>query len=572
MYLDFYNLHLKPFQISTDPKFLWLGEKHKEALAVLKYGILDNKGFLLLTGDVGTGKTTLLNALIDSLGDDVLVALVTDPGLAKMDFFNFVADSFEMNKNFKSKGEFLIYLKNFLLDVHRQNKQTLLIIDECQHLNQKLLEEVRLLSNIEKYNTKLINIFFVGQSEFNNIILRPRNRAIRQRITINYNISALSEAETEKYIRFRLNVAGSKEAIFTSRAIKAVFKFSNGYPRLINIICDQALLTGYVKEKRKIDEKIVTECATELKIPYGVSIKKSMATPEAADEKPAEAPSVPVASGLDVGRPKRQFSKPLVIVFVIVLMVWVGLIAMFVINQQRTVSVRGARSSSVGPGTTITETSKAISLDPADTSAVNHLDAGDMKNDDDLAVRTPMANPEAASTENQAPLKTSAAPAPAIVVASPPLQNRTDSAAILTTGQPSIAGSADTENAARISLDEIKEKFGAYPEVRFGFNSNKLDRESYDILGLIANYCIQNPGATIVLRGYTDRSGVRAYNLKLSEFRADMVKTYLIGRGIREARIDSIAMGPGAAGPAGEDPAVGGSQRKVVIEIIPPPE
>ena len=108
--------------------------------------------------------------------------------------------------------------------------------------------------------------------------------------------------------------------------------------------------------------------------------------------------------------------------------------------------------------------------------------------------------------------------------------------------------------------------------MRFGFNSNKLDRESYDILGLIANYCIQNPGATIVLRGYTDRSGVRAYNLKLSEFRADMVKTYLIGRGIREARIDSIAMGPGAAGPAGEDPAVGGSQRKVVIEIIPPPE
>ena len=152
---------------------LELGEKHKEALAVLKYGILDNKGFLLLTGDVGTGKTTLLNALIDSLGEDVLVALVTDPGLAKMDFFNFVADSFAMDKNFKSKGEFLIYLKNFLLDVHRQNKQTLLIIDECQHLNQKLLEEVRLLSNIEKSNTKLINIFFVGQSEFNNIILRP---------------------------------------------------------------------------------------------------------------------------------------------------------------------------------------------------------------------------------------------------------------------------------------------------------------------------------------------------------------------------------------------------------------
>ena len=172
MYLDHYNLRLKPFQISTDPRFLWLGEKHKEALAVLKYGILDNKGFLLLTGDVGTGKTTLLHALVDSLGDDVLVAMISDPGLAKMDFFKFVADSFGMDKNFRSKGEFLISLKNYLLEVYRQNKQALLIIDECQHLNQKLLEEVRLLSNIEKQNAKLINIFFVGQSEFNEIILR----------------------------------------------------------------------------------------------------------------------------------------------------------------------------------------------------------------------------------------------------------------------------------------------------------------------------------------------------------------------------------------------------------------
>ena len=135
-----------------------------------------------------------------------------------------------------------------------------------------------------------------------------------------------------------------------------------------------------------------------------------------------------------------------------------------------------------------------------------------------------------------------------------------------------MAVSADAENAARISLSEIKEKFGAYPEVRFGFNSNKLDRESYDILGLIARYCIQNPGAAIVLRGYTDRSGVRAYNLKLSEFRADMVKTYLVGRGVNESRIDSIAMGPGTGEPAGEDPSEGGSKRKVVIEIIPPPE
>src|SRR5210317_2016634 len=117
MYLDFYNLHLKPFQISTDPRFLWMGEKHKEALAVLQYGILDNKGFLLLTGDVGTGKTTLLNALIDSLPENVMIALISDPGLGKMDFFKFVADAFELDRNFKSKGDFLLDLRNYLFDM-----------------------------------------------------------------------------------------------------------------------------------------------------------------------------------------------------------------------------------------------------------------------------------------------------------------------------------------------------------------------------------------------------------------------------------------------------------------------
>ncbi|MDL2275434.1 AAA family ATPase [Desulfosarcina sp. OttesenSCG-928-G10] len=280
MYLDYYRLTEKPFQITADPKFLWLGDQYQEALAVLQYGILDNKGFLLLTGDVGTGKTTLLNALTSTLGENVFVAMVTDPGLTKMDFFNFVANLFGIETIFKSKGEFLIYLKKFLVSLHNENKQALLIIDEAQHLTQKMLEEVRLLSNIEKQDTKLINIFFVGQSEFNEIILRPRNRAIRQRIAINYNILPLSEPETGLYIRFRLKVAGGDDSLFTDRAVKAVFKFSNGHPRLINIVCDQALLTGYVQGVGNIDEKIVVECANELKISTPFPIHTSRAMPE----------------------------------------------------------------------------------------------------------------------------------------------------------------------------------------------------------------------------------------------------------------------------------------------------
>ncbi|BBO67233.1 hypothetical protein DSCA_11630 [Desulfosarcina alkanivorans] len=567
MYLDFYKLHLKPFQISTDPKFLWLGEKHKEALAVLKYGILDNKGFLLLTGDVGTGKTTLLNALIDSLGDDVLVALVTDPGLAKMDFFNFVADSFEMDKRFKSKGDFLIYLKNYLLGVHKQNKQTLLIIDECQHLNQKLLEEVRLLSNIEKFNTKLINIFFVGQSEFNDIILRPRNRAIRQRITINYNISALSESETNEYIRFRLKVAGSTESIFTSGAIKSVFKFSNGFPRLINIICDQALLTGYVKEKRKINEKIVGECARELKIPYGTPIQKSMATPEAADEKPAVAASMENVPGVvDDGR--RQFSRPLVIAFFVVLVIWISLIALFIMNQQRTTAIDRGR---VSPDETEIAVTKKIQKENAvRTGAVVH---DPNKKGEIIDHSAPSAERSVAGLQAESPessQKNHASATPEIADVSPPAPISTAPEGGTEQPRASMDADGETVSAAGISLQEIKAKFGDYPEVRFGFNSNKLDRESYDILELIARYCLQNPGATLVLRGYTDSSGVRAYNLKLSEFRADMVKTYLVGRGVMDSTISTIAMGPGATGPGNAPSSDSGSQRKVVIEIISP--
>jgi len=228
MYLSYYNLNKKPFQISTDPKFLWLGEKHKEALAILTYGILDNKGFLLLTGDVGTGKTTIINALINNLDDDVIAAHVPDPGLEDLDFFNFIANVFSIDKKFSTKGEFLNHLRKFLNDAYSKNKKVLLIIDEAQRLKPELLEEIRLLSNIERQDTKLLNIFFVGQKEFNNILIGPENRALRQRITINYYIEPLTENEIKEYIKHRLNIAGSEKNIFSSSAIREIFSFSKG--------------------------------------------------------------------------------------------------------------------------------------------------------------------------------------------------------------------------------------------------------------------------------------------------------------------------------------------------------
>jgi general secretion pathway protein A len=557
MYLDHYKLHLKPFQISTDPKFLWLGEKHQEALAVLKYGILDNKGFLLLTGDVGTGKTTLLNALVDSLGDDVLVAMVADPGLAKMDFFNFIADSFGLHTRFKSKGEFLIYLKNFLMDLNRHNKQALLIIDECQHLNQKLLEEVRLLSNIEKASTKLINIFFVGQSEFNNIILRPHNRAIRQRITINYNISSLSEAETSEYIRFRLGVAGSEETIFTSTAIEEVYKFSNGYPRLINIICDQALLTGFVKEKKHVDEKIVAECAGELKIDAGKSIEESDATPEAwTDDKADPPPAKPPRAGWSH---QLQLKTPLGIALVVVLIIWIGLVATFIFNRQ----FSDATNNTMGKPS-VDEPTQAAAAAPGSTE--NALgQQSSQKGTRDGGKQPPVANEESASRVTDNPI--SAAPKV------PPVANGPAGGEKVTDGTQArelkvSKNQADAED--RISLDFIRQTYGRYPEVLFEFNSNNLEDAAYEMLGEISRFCLQNPEAIVILRGYTDQTGVRAYNLKLSEFRANMVKTYLVGKGVNAEAITTMAIGPDAQGPGGTTVPYDGERRKVLIDIISP--
>ena len=265
MYLKHYNLTLKPFEISTDLKFLWLGEKHNEALAALKYGILDNKGFVSLTGGAGTGKSILISELANSLDDNFIFAQIDDPSLELLDFINLTADAFKMNKKFSTKGDFLSHFKNFLNNAYVHHKEVVLVIEEAQRFDQERLEEVRLLSNIEKPDKKLINIVFVGQNEFNHILIK--NKALRQRVTIFHNIEPLQEIETEQYVTHRLKVAGSERKIFSSEAIHEIYTFSEGNPRLINIICDSALLTGYAKEKIIIEPEIIRECAANYLLP-----------------------------------------------------------------------------------------------------------------------------------------------------------------------------------------------------------------------------------------------------------------------------------------------------------------
>jgi general secretion pathway protein A len=264
MYLEHYHLHRHPFQLNTDPSFLWLGEKHREALSTLRYGLNENRGFLLLTGDVGVGKTTVVNALLEEIPPGDPVVVVHDPVMESLDFFNYVARSFGLPGGYRSKGEFLIAFSSFLLQCYYKNRRPLLIIDECQLLKPSFLTEIRLFSNFEKKGVKLVNVFFVGQLQFHDILLHPEQKATRQRINVNYTIEPLDLHETAAYISHRLALAGCRKNVFRKGAIREIYRFSRGSPRLINTIADRALLTGYVESRKRINKRVIHACVKEM--------------------------------------------------------------------------------------------------------------------------------------------------------------------------------------------------------------------------------------------------------------------------------------------------------------------
>ena len=269
MYTDFYGLKEKPFNLTPSPRFLYLGETHKEALALLTYGVVERKGFILLTGEIGTGKTTMIQALLSNLEENCQVVHISNPLLSAANFIDYLAFSaFKRKVHFKSKAIFLIEFEQFLNDCLRHQKNFVLIIDEAQTLSFELLEEIRLLSNMETADEKLINIFLVGQPELNEKLRHPRCRPLLQRISIRHHIKALDLKGTQEYITARLKMAGAEDGnkIFPKNVINAVYEYSQGYPRMINILSDNALLLGYSKGIKKITPAIVRECCDDMKL------------------------------------------------------------------------------------------------------------------------------------------------------------------------------------------------------------------------------------------------------------------------------------------------------------------
>jgi general secretion pathway protein A len=539
MYLEHFGLKAKPFQISADPKFLWMGSKHKEALAILKYGIFDNRGFLLLSGDVGTGKTTLIHALTQDIGSDTVVATVPDPGLSLIDFYRYIAKSFGIKEPFETKQQFLEVFETFLLHNESSNKKVLLIIDEAQRLTSDLLEEIRLLSNIEKDYTKLLNIFFVGQNEFNDIILKQKNRPLRQRITINYNIDPLEQHEVMEYINFRLGVAGCDEPLFTGDAVREVFAFSEGYPRLINIVCDHALLTGFVQGVARITGSIVSECADELRIH---SVTPTPPPPEPAAWPPQAMPA-PTVYPTPTPSPEKDrglsTAQTMLVVIIGILCFVAGLLVFSM--RDRPAQPEAATPKEAGEAAAVA--ASVTKEDPPPVAAAVRIPTNEVPPEPPVDP-SPAPPPSATATTEVRDADPDTAEAPWMKPApAPPPVAPTDREA------PAVDMALTTETL----------------RVNFQMDSNELTQEGMQDLDRAAALLNARADIKAKVTGYTDAVGNFHYNLKVSEFRANIVKIYLVGKGVNAERITSLGMGP--ANPLDSNDTLEGRRRNRRVEI-----
>ena len=293
MYKSFYKLRLNPFEITPDPSFLFSTSRHNEALASLYYGVRARKGFVVLTGEVGTGKTMLIRCVLELLRrTGVAFAYVFNPSLSALEFIRYIAGDFGLPVAGKAKDELILSLSSFLVERHQRKLSTLLVVDEAHHLAPELLEEVRLLTNLETTQQKLLQIVLAGQPELDQILDSHELRQIKQRIALRCHLEPLNLDDTRGYIQRRLQIAGSpagspsEAAIFSEQAIAAIFRYSNGFPRLINTICENALLSGYARKAAVIPADIIEEVAHDLRLGVVSSQekKKSVAPEQEKDE------------------------------------------------------------------------------------------------------------------------------------------------------------------------------------------------------------------------------------------------------------------------------------------------
>ncbi len=266
MYLEHFGLQETPFSIAPDPRYLYMSQGHREALAHLLYGINNDAGFVMLTGEVGTGKTTICRSLLEQIPQDIETAFILNPRLTVEELLASVCDELRVDypKGNTSVKVFVDRINDYLLSVHKSGKRAVLIIEEAQNLSPEVLEQLRLLTNLETDRRKLLQIILLGQPELRDMLGRPELLQLAQRITARYHLGPLSRGELHAYIAHRVAVAGRKDRLFPPSLMPKLFRLSNGVPRVINVICDRALLGAFVQGKGVVDRDTMIRAATEV--------------------------------------------------------------------------------------------------------------------------------------------------------------------------------------------------------------------------------------------------------------------------------------------------------------------
>lgn len=265
MYLDYYGLSEPPFDITPNPRFLFYSAKHREAYNHLLYGIREHKGFVQLTGEVGAGKTTLCRAMLEQLDARYATALILNPVMSPEEMVKAIALEYGLPVNGLDRLEIISVINQFLLQQFEAGKETVLIIDEAQDLTDELLEQIRLLSNLETDNRKLLQIVLMGQPELRDRLNNPRLRQLRQRITVRYHLLPLSRHEVNQYVHHRLHLCGGNGTpCFSRAALWRIYHYTQGIPRLVNALCDKALLAGFVQQRGSIDFRLINRAIREL--------------------------------------------------------------------------------------------------------------------------------------------------------------------------------------------------------------------------------------------------------------------------------------------------------------------
>jgi general secretion pathway protein A len=269
MYKSFYSLRRNPFEITPDPSFLFPTPRHKEALAALYYGVRRHKGFVVLTGEVGTGKTLMVRWLLQLLkGTNVAYAYVFNSRLSPLEFLQYIAGDYGLDTSGRNKSDLLLEFSRFLITRHQQKLTTVLVVDEAHHLSAEVLEEVRLLTNLETAQEKLLQILLIGQPELDEKLDLPELRQLKQRIALRARLGALDRAETSGYVERRLELAGAtpSNTIFPDHTISEIYRYSHGIPRLINTICENALISAYARQLSSVTPDIIDEVARDFRL------------------------------------------------------------------------------------------------------------------------------------------------------------------------------------------------------------------------------------------------------------------------------------------------------------------